>query len=161
MVVQPAGTQSHTILFSSASGIIPGPNLVPHFAYWTWVPYLIYCTHWHFPLWSDWWISLEVSVTFLFSSLCPQTSVTLFVESDCDRKYELNCWSRFVWATSPKGLNFQKAPELHNIFGAWSSSLSQLQVKCASQFWRQGLIPCLGPRFFLSHLCFNDCAFIL
>lgn len=54
---------SHTIFFfSSASGLIHGTNLVLHFAYWTRVPYLIYCTHWNYPQRHDLWMSLEVSL---------------------------------------------------------------------------------------------------
>lgn len=116
---------SHTIFFfSSASELIQGTNLVLHFAYWTWVPYLIYCTHWNYPLRHEWWMSLEVSLWHSCLLCSVQKHWWNYLQSD--RKYELNCQSPFLWVSSPKGLNFQKAPELHNTFSAWSSSLSQL-----------------------------------
>lgn len=96
------------------------------------------------------------SVAFMFALLCPENIDEIICRVQCDRKHELNCQSPFLWVNSSKGLNFQKPPELHNIFGTRSSSLSQLSVKCALQFWRLGWIPYLDPWAFLSHLCFKQ-----
>lgn len=109
--------QLHTptiLILSSPSGLIQGTNLALYFAYWTWLPFLI----------CDWWMSLEMSLWHSCLLCSAQKHWWNYLQSD--RRYKLNCQSSFLWVTRPKGLNFQKAPELHNIFGAWRFSLSQI-----------------------------------
>lgn len=119
---------SHTIFFfSSASGLCQGISLVLHFAHWAWVPSLIYCTHWNYPLRSDWWMPLEASLwhscllcsvqkhwwNYLQSAMCQE------IQTELPKSISLRYYS--------KRSEFSEGTRTAQCrFGAWISSLSQL-----------------------------------